>query len=58
MAAIVNSEKCTGCGMCVEVCPLEAIRLVENVAVVDEQACTECGLCMDECPNDAIRLPE
>jgi len=58
MAAIVDSEKCTGCGVCVEVCPVEAIHLDSDVAVVDEQACTECGMCMDECPNEAIRLPE
>jgi len=56
MASKVNTEKCTGCGVCVEVCPLEAISLTDSVAVVDEETCTECGLCVGECPNDAISL--
>jgi len=57
MAAKVDIQKCTGCGVCVEVCPLEAISLNDDKAVIDEDNCTECGLCVDECPNDAIGLP-
>jgi len=57
MAAIVDVQKCTGCGDCVEACPLEAISLKDDKAVIDEDNCTECGLCVDECPNDAIGLP-
>jgi len=57
MAAKVDTEKCTGCGLCVEACPLEAISLSDDKAIIDEDACTECGLCVDECPNDAITLP-
>lgn len=57
MAATVDAQKCTGCGDCVEVCPMEAITLNDDKAVVDEDTCTECGLCVDECPNDAISLP-
>ncbi len=53
----VDVEKCTGCGICVEACPVDAIRLDNDVAVIDEAACTVCGVCVDECPNDAIRLP-
>lgn len=56
MAAKIDSEKCTGCGVCVDVCPLEAISLNNRIAVIDEDTCTECGLCVNECPNDAISL--
>lgn len=56
MAAKVDPDKCTGCGACVDACPVEAISLNDDVAVVDEDTCTECGLCVDECPNDAISL--
>ncbi len=56
MAARVDVKKCTGCGECVEGCPLEAISLDGEVAIVDEDTCTECGLCVDECPNEAINL--
>jgi predicted Fe-Mo cluster-binding NifX family protein/Pyruvate/2-oxoacid:ferredoxin oxidoreductase delta subunit len=54
--ARVDAEKCTGCGLCVEVCPVEAIHLEGDVAVVDPQTCTGCGTCVDECPNEAIAL--
>jgi len=57
MAARVDTARCTGCGDCVEVCPLEAISLNDDKAVINEDNCTECGLCVDECPNDAIALP-
>ena len=57
MAAKTDSEKCTGCGVCIDVCPLEAISLNDGIAVIDEDTCTECGLCVDECPSDAIGLP-
>ena len=56
VAATVNAEKCTGCGACVEVCPVDAIALKDGIAVVDEDNCTECGLCESECPAGAIAL--
>lgn len=54
--AKVDAEKCTGCGICVNVCPVEAISLDRGVAVVDEGTCTACGLCVNECPNGALAL--
>ncbi len=57
MAAEVNSDKCTGCGLCVDVCPVEAIKVEDDVAVVNTDECTDCGACVDECPNEAISLP-
>ena len=51
----VDSDRCTGCGDCVEVCPTEAIALVEGKARVDEETCIGCGACADECPQDAIQ---
>jgi len=56
MVAKVDSENCTGCGICVDICPAEAISLENDLAVVDEQTCTACGLCVDECPNEAIAM--
>lgn len=56
MAVTVHQEKCTGCGICVDICPLEAISVVENLAKISED-CTDCGICTDECPDEALALP-
>ena len=55
MPAKIDAEKCTGCGQCVEVCPMEAIT-VDDIAKVNEEECTDCGTCVDECPVEAISL--
>jgi len=57
MAAIVDVEKCTACGACVDVCPTGAIT-VNDHAVVNEDDCTECGACVETCPTGALSLPE
>jgi NAD-dependent dihydropyrimidine dehydrogenase PreA subunit len=55
MAAKVNIEKCDGCGTCVEICPMEAIKIENGKAIVSDE-CTECGACVDECPKEALSL--
>ncbi|MBN2301419.1 MAG: 4Fe-4S binding protein [Lentisphaerae bacterium] len=57
MAAKVDTEKCTGCGLCVDVCPTEAITLTNDKAKVDAEKCVDCGQCVEECPNNAISIP-
>lgn len=54
--ARVAPELCTGCGSCVDACPLDAIRLVRVKAVVDGAACAGCGACAAQCPVQAISL--
>jgi len=54
MAVKIDKEKCTGCGSCVEACPVEAITLDNEKAIVDEESCIDCGSCVDECPSEAI----
>ncbi|MDI7247239.1 MAG: 4Fe-4S binding protein [Bacillota bacterium] len=57
MAAVVDKELCTGCGICQETCPAGAIT-VDEVAHVDPDKCTECGACADECPFGAIAFED
>ncbi len=56
MAAKIDQEKCTGCGNCAEICPVEAITLENEKAKVDDDTCVDCGTCVDECPVEAITL--
>jgi ferredoxin len=57
MVAVVNADECTGCGTCVDECPVEAISLNDkDVAVVNADECTECGACVDACPVEAISM--
>lgn len=52
----VDVEKCTGCGSCLETCPVEAISLVSAKAAINIEACLDCGACAQACPSGAIYL--
>jgi len=55
--ASVNERWCSGCGVCVEVCPYDARILTdEGVAQVIEVLCQGCGACATACPNGATQL--
>jgi len=54
--ARVLRNLCTGCAMCVNVCPYEAISLKEGKAVVNEILCEGCGTCSASCLRNAIQV--
>ncbi|OPX29661.1 MAG: ferredoxin [Candidatus Cloacimonas sp. 4484_143] len=56
MAVNINKETCIGCGACIDTCPVEALKMVDEKAVVDAETCVDCGACIDSCPVEAITL--
>jgi len=47
------TDDCTKCGICVDSCPVGAIKEGDDKNYITED-CTECGVCVDTCPNGAI----
>ncbi len=57
--SIIDADACTGCGICVERCPVDAVSLnSDNIAERVESYCIGCGICARFCPEDAISLQE
>ena len=56
----VNQDLCSGCGVCVAVCPYDALQLMKSdsgrVAAIDSLKCKRCGLCSATCPAEAISI--
>jgi len=50
----VDLERCTGCGDCLDVCPVEAISMNNGKAWIDSETCLACEACAQVCPIDAI----
>ena len=52
---ITDENRCVMCGVCVDVCPMEAIDR-EDVSMVDPTLCIKCCACVKECPKEAKSL--
>jgi ferredoxin len=64
---VVLDDQCTGCAKCIDVCPVEAMGLVNagdphkpkrKKARVNEEICLGCGLCAKVCTKDAMTMKE
>jgi ferredoxin len=53
----LDRERCTGCGLCVEVCPHAVFTLESGrAALADRGACMECGACVRNCAAGAVSV--
>lgn len=51
----IGKEKCTGCSLCMNVCPYDAIKMELDdegfiFPNIDDEKCIDCGICHDKCP--------
>ncbi|MEJ5299633.1 MAG: ATP-binding protein [Thermodesulforhabdaceae bacterium] len=56
--AFINKDRCSGCGVCQELCRFRAVVQKDGGFVVDPFSCEGCGLCVRFCPEGAIEFPE
>jgi Pyruvate/2-oxoacid:ferredoxin oxidoreductase delta subunit len=58
--AVVDAEKCSGCGACQDACAFQAINSRQldgaQVATVSPSQCFGCGLCRNACPEEALTM--
>ncbi|MBI4838728.1 MAG: DUF362 domain-containing protein [Nitrospirae bacterium] len=52
----INSEHCTMCGCCIEICPVSAISEVKGKAFINSKICVGCGECISACKFDAVNI--
>lgn len=63
---ICGKENCTGCGLCADICPQNAIHMEPGkitghlVPIIDQEICVDCSLCQKKCPGNSqpkLNLP-
>jgi NAD-dependent dihydropyrimidine dehydrogenase PreA subunit len=55
----VDHDKCTACGECVDVCPVEVYEIQDGKSVpVHEEECLGCESCAEVCESNAITIEE
>ncbi|MEK7398062.1 MAG: NADH-quinone oxidoreductase subunit NuoF [Candidatus Poribacteria bacterium] len=53
----INTDACTGCGVCKKNCPYDAIEGERRKPhVIDPDLCKKCGICMEVCKFDAVEV--
>ncbi len=50
------NEICTGCAICKNICPAQAIKMLNNIPQIDYSKCIRCYCCHELCPQDAMGI--
>jgi len=53
---VLDTERCTGCGLCDLYCPDSCVLVIEGTYTIDYDYCKGCGICAHECPAAAIEM--
>jgi dihydropyrimidine dehydrogenase (NAD+) subunit PreA len=53
---VIDTTKCTKCGVCLRSCFYDAITVTKAGAVINPKACDVCGMCSEVCPSYAPHL--
>ena len=56
--AVINNDICVACGGCIELCPVAAIRMINDKVNINSEKCVDCGICVKVCPLNAPYVPE
>lgn len=56
MPTVCKKDKCAGCMACVDICPKNAVKIVDTLseynAVIDDEKCVNCGACHKVCQEN------
>ena len=55
MDSLIISDMCTLCGKCIEVCPFDALDIVNDKVEINGN-CKMCKMCIKQCPENAISI--
>lgn len=54
--AVINEERCIGCGVCKPYCQFGAIEITDGLNHINLTDCMGCGICVSHCDQDAVKL--
>jgi len=56
MPPVIDMNKCTVCGVCVDICPGDVLVMEDEPVVARPEECWHCGACYLDCQEEAITI--